>query len=140
MLAYEWPGNVRELANWIRIGVVACDGDRLAPRHLPLGELRRGAAATADARPLEIRGVEPGEPAALLRHALVGEDGALRTLREGTAEFTRLYVAHTLTKTGGNVAAAAAIAGFARESYYRKIRELGLDPADFRARRTDGDV
>jgi len=35
--SYDWPGNIRELANAVEAAVLACDGPRIGPAHLPEG-------------------------------------------------------------------------------------------------------
>jgi DNA-binding NtrC family response regulator len=35
LMSHTWPGNVRELINTIRFALVKCQGNRIAPEHLP---------------------------------------------------------------------------------------------------------
>ncbi|HEY8944675.1 MAG TPA: sigma 54-interacting transcriptional regulator [Polyangiaceae bacterium] len=54
LLAHSWPGNVRELRNAIERAIVLCEGQPIAPEHLPLQKTGLASAtaevAQADAR------------------------------------------------------------------------------------------
>jgi DNA-binding NtrC family response regulator len=53
-------------------------------------------------------------------------------LREAQRRFEVAYVGDLLARTGGNVAAAARIAGISRPNFHKKLRSLGVDPALFK--------
>lgn len=84
-------------------------------------ELRRAPADEPPAAP-----AEPGE-AALPR---AGDDPL--ELRDAQRRFEIRYVEDLLARTGGNVAAAARLAGISRPNLHKKLKVLGVDPAKFK--------
>lgn len=53
-------------------------------------------------------------------------------LREAQRRFEIRYVEDLLARTGGNVAAAARLAGISRPNFHKKLKTLGVDPARFK--------
>jgi DNA-binding NtrC family response regulator len=53
-------------------------------------------------------------------------------LREAQRRFEVDYVGDLLARTGGNVAAAARLAGISRPNFHKKLRVLGVDPGAFK--------
>jgi DNA-binding NtrC family response regulator len=53
-------------------------------------------------------------------------------LREAQRRFEIDYVGDLLARTGGNVAAAARLAGISRPNFHKKLRSLGVDPGAFK--------
>lgn len=53
-------------------------------------------------------------------------------LREAQRQFEVQYVGDLLARTGGNVAAAARLAGISRPNFHKKLRSLGVDPHPFK--------
>lgn len=53
-------------------------------------------------------------------------------LRDAQRRFEIRYVEDLLARTGGNVAAAARLAGISRPNFHKKLRVLGVDPAKFK--------
>gem|GEM_PF-1647127 len=53
-------------------------------------------------------------------------------LREAQRRFEVEYVGDLLARTGGNIAAAARLAGISRPNFHKKLRTLGVDPAAFK--------
>jgi DNA-binding NtrC family response regulator len=53
-------------------------------------------------------------------------------LREAQRRFEVRYVADLLARTGGNIAAAARLAGISRPNFHKKLRSLGVDPSGFK--------
>lgn len=53
-------------------------------------------------------------------------------LREAQRQFETRYVGDLLARTGGNVAAAARLAGISRPNFHKKLRSLGVDPNAFK--------
>jgi two-component system response regulator AtoC len=101
--AHAWPGNIRELSHAIEAAVLAADGDRIEPTHLP---------PTLLAPPPP---VEP-EPAAPGRYSFYGSpDDERRRIQEA------------LRRYRGNKTRAAAALGMARNTLRIKLRTLGID-------------
>jgi two-component system response regulator GlrR len=53
-------------------------------------------------------------------------------LDEAREEHDRAYLTQVLSKTGGNVSQAAALAGRYRAELYKMMRKYGINPADFK--------
>ncbi len=110
LMAHAWPGNVRELENTIERAVILCGGGTL--ERFPLqGE--KGAAAAA---PLET-------------------DAAM-TLKEFQARvlthYEKEYFDRLLTAHRGHVSNSAQAAAVDRKTFYRKLRQCGIDPKDYK--------
>jgi DNA-binding NtrC family response regulator len=109
MQNHDWPGNVRELRNAVERAVI-----------LGGGGARHGRA-------------EAGQPP---REDPAGEAGfaidASRSFKDVKAEvvaaFERAYIEQALTRTGGNVSAAARESGIDRKHLERLIRKHGIQP------------
>jgi DNA-binding NtrC family response regulator len=84
-----------------------------------------GAGPEAGARPVAGRGALT---------ALLGEqdDGTPLELREAQRRFEVAYVSDLLARTGGNVAAAARLAGISRPNFHKKLRALEVDAGRFK--------
>ncbi len=104
MLAeHHWPGNVRELKNLIERIVILNPQVRVDARHIPLHSVRRGADRSLD------------------RFA------SLQEVREAAE---REYILKKLEETGGNVSRTAELLGLERSNLYRKMKALGIGPAE----------
>ncbi len=104
MLAeHHWPGNVRELKNLIERIVILNPQVRVDARHIPLHSARRGADRSLD------------------RFA------SLQEVREAAE---REYILKKLEETGGNVSRTAELLGLERSNLYRKMKALGIGPAE----------
>ncbi len=95
---YSWPGNIRELENCIHRAVVFCNGRRLLPQHIQLGE--------ETAPEITEKGVATGP----------------RSL----ADVERDHIEITLKECGWNQTKAAQTLGIDRKTLRNKIREYGL--------------
>jgi DNA-binding NtrC family response regulator len=96
----------------------------LATRHVPPGggsPDRRGEAANGS------KGGSPARAAPPPR-----EDEGPVPLREAQRRFEVRYVTDLLARTGGNIAAAARLAGISRPNFHKKLRSLGVDPSGFK--------
>lgn len=105
MVEEQWPGNVRELRNFVERAVINCNGGMIG-----LGDMfgqglgfASGPASFNEAKDLMTR------------------------------EWERRYVTERLSETGGNVTRAAELSGMSRQSFQRKLRELGLRSGDFQS-------
>jgi two-component system, NtrC family, response regulator HydG len=118
MLAYPWPGNVRELENAIERAFALGVGELIQEEHLPANVLL-GAPAL---------GLTPVvRPATLMPPA--SGDGAplgsidLRAQREG---IERQAILGALHQHGGDKVMAAQALGMSRSTFYRRLKELGI--------------
>lgn len=113
LIEHDWPGNVRELENLIeRSLLLTDDGEEIAVEHLGL-QISVGPVET-----------------------IVGADGRLRRSDEGDGDWVdtslretgsidgveRALIARALTRTGGNISAAARILGVSRAALDYRIR------------------
>jgi two-component system NtrC family response regulator len=98
LVRYDWPGNIRELESVIEHAVLFCPGDQLQPACLP-EEFHK-------ARVISSMFVIP---------PLVA-----------MAEIEREAIMQTLERTSGNVKESAQILRFARPTFYRKLKKLGI--------------
>lgn len=53
-------------------------------------------------------------------------------LEEARRRFEVRYVEDLLARTGGNIAAAARLAGISRPNFHKKLKTLGVDPQRFK--------
>lgn len=114
--SYDWPGNVRQLRNvmdWLLI---------MAP-----GEARE--SIRADMLPPEIGAITPE----VLRWEKSDEIMKL-PLREAREMFEREYLLAQLGRFGGNISRTAAFVGMERSALHRKLRSLGVQGNDEKAR------
>ncbi len=95
--SYAWPGNVRELANVIESAYIVAPGRVLQEHHLPR-------------RILEATSVDVEAPLA---------PGGVAPYEEARRRFQRQYLKQLLRLTGGDMKAAARIAGVHPSTLYR---------------------
>jgi DNA-binding NtrC family response regulator len=111
--AYRWPGNVRELQNVIERACALADGDVITRRDLPEHTLAAAAAAPASAPML------PGL-------ALPREDAEL-PLKDAKERWLQVleaaYLRDLLERHGGNISAAAKVAGIDRKTFHRLVHK-----------------
>lgn len=110
--AYHWPGNVRELINVVR-------------RMLTMSP---GTLMTIDDVPPDLR--ESGGFA-----AGVGEERPGSFIGERTRKLRQIehdYIVSVLKTCSGDISAAARVAGLSRQSIYRMLERLDINPNDFR--------
>jgi DNA-binding NtrC family response regulator len=114
LMAYEFPGNVRELENIMERGVIFCRGQSLLLSDL---QLDANPAATA---------------------LVTGEDFSEIPFREAKdraiQHFHREYIRRILEQYGGNISRAAEAAGIQRQYLHRLIKEVGIEPTDFKSK------
>jgi two-component system response regulator AtoC len=107
-LEYRWPGNVRELECVMKSAII-----RAAGPSMTLDDVSSGIGMSLD------RGAD--------------EAGATKPrLREAREAWESNHCRQLLAMTNGDVKEAAKLAGIPRESFYRLLRQLGIDARDFR--------
>jgi two-component system response regulator GlrR len=122
LLDHEWPGNVRELANVIEGATLLTLDGVLRPHHL----LSVLPARAADASQPPPRGAEVPD--------LIARDKALPPMREAREAFDRAYLEEALRRAGGNVSAAAKLAGRNRTDFHDLLRRHDISATEFRER------
>ena len=114
LMARPYPGNVRELENLIERGVIFCTGSVLTP-----GDLFADDEANA----------VPAMPAADASNL------SFREAREKALQgFHRQYIESLLASCQGNISRGAEIAGVQRQYLHRLMKDVGINPDDFRLR------
>jgi DNA-binding NtrC family response regulator len=121
---HPWPGNIRQLANAIEAAVLACEGTRILPRHLPRALLAAEPAAAHGAPGLSATvrlaegaaGAAPGAGAVRARYTHYGDP-----LDE------RRRIEDALRRWRGNKTRAAEDLGMARNTLRAKLQALGLE-------------
>lgn len=105
LAAYPWPGNLDELQVLVREMHEKSAGPRITPRDLPR-TIQWGAEAASPPR---------GEEAIVLEEFL--------------ARVERELIARAMRKAKGNKSRAAKMLGLTRPRLYRRLVQLGLEPA-----------
>lgn len=98
LLRYDWPGNIPELESVIERAVLFCPGDELLPECLPE----------------ELRGKDSRNVSFVIPPLVPME------------EIERQAILQTLARTSGNVKRSAQILRYARPTFYRKLKKLGI--------------
>jgi two-component system nitrogen regulation response regulator NtrX len=101
---YHWPGNVRELKNLMERVVILNPQSRIEARHLALGPA--GKRLTFE-RPAD----------------------SYASLQEYREAAEREFILKKLDEAQGNVSRAAELLGLERSNLYKKMRTLGIGPA-----------
>jgi DNA-binding NtrC family response regulator len=100
MEQYAWPGNVRELENFLHRQVLLGDGDEILCPAIQDTTDKAECAATANFRTAKAQAI---------------------------ALFERRYLGNLLEQTGGNITAAARLAGKERRAFAKLAKKHGID-------------
>ena len=114
LVEYPWPGNVRQLMNVVERAVILAGGSEVSADLLPQ-EARIGAGH-AEAGPSVWR---EGLSFQAAKH-------------EAVHSFETAFISAALEDCGGNVSRTAAAIGMKRQALQQKIKELGIDPENYR--------
>ncbi|MCT7377524.1 sigma-54-dependent transcriptional regulator [Chelativorans salis] len=140
--AYDWPGNIRQLENAVFRGLVLSEGEMLTVAEFPQIRAQVDGIDEALLAPPEQEAAHEsaaggGGEAPLLRQPphpallrVFGEDGHIRTLEATEREMIRLAIEHY----DGQMSEVARRLGIGRSTLYRKLKEMGIDPAEERGR------
>lgn len=111
MRRYHWPGNVRELQNIIERAAVLTPDEIIHLDNLPVvfGEL-------------------------ILQASDDSSQNGLRSQRQKQlSQVEKNLLTRYLSEAGGNISAAARLAGIPRRTFYRMLNRSGLDGVSFKA-------
>ena len=110
--AYRWPGNVRELQNVIERACALADGDVVTRRDLPEHTLATAAAPA---------------PAPMLPGLALPPEDADLPLKDAKERWLQVleaaYLRDLLERHGGNISAAAKVAGIDRKTFHRLVQK-----------------
>jgi len=120
ILSYRWPGNVRQLRALCERWIITHPGRRLEREHLPPD--MTGARPLVDSLSLGGFTIDDSRPLA------ESTDRALRQVE-------RAYLHRVLMRQKGHLVATARDAGITRRTLYTKLKQLGLNAADYREKR-----
>jgi two-component system nitrogen regulation response regulator NtrX len=110
--AHDWPGNVRQLRNNVeRLMILAGDDP--------------DAVITAEMLPSEVGAASPPDV-----HGSGGEQLMALPLRDARELFERHYLEAQIARFGGNISRTASFIGMERSALHRKLKSLGLGPAE----------
>ena len=127
--AHPWPGNVRELQNAMQRAAIFHRGDQVHRADLP-AELR-GSAVPSTVVHSGPRGTTSFAPEGTTGPSFEGIEFA--SAKTAVVEsFEQRYFADLLERHRGNVSHAAREAGLQRQNLQKKLRQLGLDAAEYR--------
>ena len=101
---YGWPGNIRELRNVMERALLLSSGGIIAPEHLPLEKMRRGARASPSVR------ADPAQPKPAL----------------SMAELERQAILDALVRCAGNQSRAAELLGMPRRTFCKRLAEYKI--------------
>ena len=114
---YSWPGNVRQLRSFCERWVIVAGGGTLSRDLLPK-EMLDGSRAS-------------GTPSALV----VDETIPMKDQVDRVSErIERIYLHRQLLRFSGHLQNTAKAAGITRRTLYNKMRQYGLDAADYRGK------
>jgi two-component system response regulator GlrR len=130
LLEHDWPGNVRELANVIEGAALLSTDGVLRPQHVLTVLPRRGGASAAETP--AVAAPQPAPAPVPVLEALMAPDQPLPPMRAAREAFDRAYLIEALRRAGGNVSAAAKMAGRNRTDFHDLLRRHELSASDFR--------
>ncbi len=114
IVSEPWRGNVRELRNFVERAVINCKsgliglGDMFGTEFGSTGGMDAGDCSESETLSLK------------------------EAADQAKQERERTYCGNRLREAGGNVSRAAELSGVLRQSFQRKLKELGLDSDDFK--------
>ncbi len=128
LMAHTWPGNVRELANVVEGAVLLSPDGILRPAHVL-------AVLSKPPSPVETASTPTAAPNApnAMALELLDSGRSLPLLREAREAFDRAYLEEALRRSGGNVSAAAKLAGRNRTDFHDLLRRHDISAAQFRS-------
>lgn len=121
LIAHDWPGNVRELENVLMGAMALARGEEIEKGHLLM------AMQKADEQVELAEEVAPYPVLSKLFH-------------EARKQFEILFINRILHETRGNISQAAERMHLGRSNLQRKLKEYGIDVAEFEEKEEPGQV
>ncbi len=131
LMNHPWPGNVRELANVLEGAILICQDNQLGPRELA-ATMSPPARLASISKVIETSTVLDDEPI-LQSSRIIDPNAPLPPLRAARDSFERTYLMEALRRAGGNVSAAAKLAGRNRTDFHDLLRKHGISAAEFKS-------
>jgi DNA-binding NtrC family response regulator len=114
LLRYRWPGNIRELRNVMERAVAMCDGEEIAPEHLPLEKM----SVVSDGY-VDLKRATPVVPTAAINQNLP-------PLSDATKQAERQRMVEALVASNGNQTRAAQLLGMPRRTFVSKLDQYRI--------------
>jgi two-component system response regulator GlrR len=130
LMQHDWPGNVRELANVVEGAALLSTDGIIHPRQIAFVLAPRLAESAQSTSPQAAPC--PPRPGAPDLSPMFDAQGALPSMRVAREAFDRIYLAEVLRRVGGNVSAAAKLAGRNRTDLHDLLRRYDLSASTFR--------
>ena len=119
---YDYPGNVRELMNILEYSVNVCKGQTVQVDDLPAYLTPKGAAGRPPLSPRPAVPLGQSHGPVPDQHQQPSGDGGKWPQME------RQLILNALTRTGGRKSQAAALLGWSRITFWRKMKAHGVNP------------
>lgn len=133
LVTYEWPGNVRQLENFTERLVLTHGGGRIA-----VEELHALLPFTGESPSPDEQQAPPILEGAVSQPSVDTSKTLEETLRPFVIELEAGYLRECLRRTRGRITKSAELAGISRRTLLRKLKQYGIDKADYR-RMSTGD-
>ena len=108
LYGHDWPGNVRELEGVIQRGVVLCQGARITPAHLTMGESQQAGGRSPSKAPRSYASRN------------------IRPLKEALEEPEKQIIIEALRSLNWNRQETARVLDINRTTLYKKMKKYGL--------------
>lgn len=135
MQAYAWPGNVRELLNVVeRAALLWSKNGKVGIEDISIQDSHSGKTPpTPPKKKLEYNdGYRPGISMNIANMPAAGSQTFTNLKKKWSDEFEKEYLENLLTRTQGNVTAAAKESGIDRSNFLRLLRRHQINAQNYR--------
>ncbi|MBI3415941.1 MAG: sigma-54-dependent Fis family transcriptional regulator [Verrucomicrobia bacterium] len=127
--SYPFPGNIRELEKLLGQAIIACEGDTLLPKHLPLDRMAPFVSQVSEAQN-DAKAIVWPEQWFQLKYK--------DALAEVERAFDRIYLKRAYDQVGGRILKAAAMVGIDRKTFTARWKDCGLAELEIKREGEDG--